>query len=178
MSRHQRADDRPGAAVRLSIFRNKRFDGYLRVELPHSLDAEVDAVVVAYMRGSEVLRQSMINDMDGRAAGIFSAYGQRMASRAVRAASTEILRRGIVAVGLAQERLVDPRDNLYVLAAINDSAALNGTSLSGLVSDVERMLPAAGLAALRKFDGREEADKSLEAMNLRKTGSGEKFLYV
>jgi hypothetical protein len=40
------------------------------------------------------------------------------------------------------------------------------------------MLPAAGLAALRKFDGREEADKSLEAMNLRKTGSGEKFLYV
>jgi hypothetical protein len=52
-SRRQRADKMSEAVVRLSLFRNKRFDGYLGVKLPHSLDAEVDAVVMAYVNGSE-----------------------------------------------------------------------------------------------------------------------------
>ncbi|WP_427922761.1 hypothetical protein [Streptomyces sp. cg40] len=150
---------------------DRRFNGYLGVGLPHELDGEVDAFVIAYMSRPEPL------DLGRRAAGVLSAYGQRMASVAVRTRAPEALRRGLVAVGLAEAHLDDPRDNLYGLAALHDGASLIGTPFSGLITEVSRCLPPSGVAALRDFDGRGDRDKSVEAMGIRRTGEGETFLY-
>jgi len=75
-------------ATSWSRFQDRRFNGYLGVRLPHELDGEVDAFVIAYMSRPEPL------DLGRRAAGVLSAYGQRMASVAVRTRAPEPLRRG------------------------------------------------------------------------------------
>ncbi|MFJ6896152.1 hypothetical protein [Streptomyces hokutonensis] len=155
----------------LSRFLDRRFNGYLRVRLPHELDAEVDAFVIAYMNSPKPL------DMGPRAAGVLSAYGQRMASVAVRTRAPEPLRRGLIAIGLAEAHLEDPRNNLYGLAALHDGASLIGTPFSGLVTEVSRYLPPSGVAALRSFDRSTGRDRSIGAMGLRRTGEGETFLY-
>ncbi|MFF1680301.1 hypothetical protein [Streptomyces sp. NPDC058256] len=177
LSRRQDDEKAGEVAAGLSRFRDRRFNGYLRVKLPHDLDTEVRPVVTAYMNGSVPVRQKMINSMDGRTAGVLSAYGQRMASVAVRARSVEALRLGLVAVGLAEGRLDDPRDNLFVLAAVNDSASLIGTSLRELIADMEGFLPSAGLAGLQEFDQRKDRDKSIQAMGIRRMGTDQDFLY-
>ncbi|MER6835301.1 hypothetical protein ABT320_15180 [Streptomyces cellulosae] len=161
----------------MSRLKEKRFNGYLRYAIPHELDSDIDAVITAYMGSPATGRQRMIDDLDGRSASVLSAYGQRMASTAARAGSTEALHRGLIAVGMAEERLNDARENLYPLAAINDSASLIGTSLRKLITDVSEFLPSASVDKLRKFDQRQEQDKSLEAMGLRRFGSGQEFLY-
>ncbi|MGW3122801.1 hypothetical protein ACWDBW_37760 [Streptomyces sp. NPDC001107] len=177
MARRKDANSGQAQEVSLSRLRDKRFNGYLRIRLPHELDTEVEMIVVAYMRGSAPVRQKMVEGVDRSAAATLSAYGQRMASSAVRTMSVEPLKRGLVAVSLAEGRLDQPYDNLFVLAALNDGATLIGTTLQSLLADVARVMPQAGSKAIQDFDQRQERDKSLESMGLRRTGSGQTFLY-
>jgi hypothetical protein len=177
LSREKDRDNEQGQEVTLSRLQDKRFNGYLGIRLPHELDTEVEAIVVAYTGGSASVRQAMADRVERKAAGVLSAYGQRMASTAVRSKSVDPLRRGLVAVSLAEGRLDQPYDNLFVLAALNDAAILIGTTLQTALADVARVLPPAGLAAIQKFDQRQERDKSLESMGLRRAGSGQAFLY-
>ncbi|MFF4472905.1 hypothetical protein ACFYZ3_25470 [Streptomyces sp. NPDC001599] len=161
----------------MSRLKDSRFDGYLRHPLPHERDAAVDAVITSYLKGTAPVRQRAIDDLGTRSASVLSVYGQRMASAAVRAGSVDTLRRGLVAVGMAQARLGDARENLYPLAALNDAAALLGTSLRTLITDVSDSLPSSVVDELRAFDQRQEQDKSLEGMGLRRLGSGQTLLY-
>ncbi|MEW2810859.1 hypothetical protein AB0929_27755 [Streptomyces massasporeus] len=177
LSRRQRVKKSDEAPVHVSSLRDKRFNGYLRVRLPHALDAEVEAIVTAYMTGSPSTWDAIVGDAYGRAAGVLSAYGQRMASVAVRNGDIDALRRGVVATGLAEGRLDDPRDNLFVLAAVNDSASLLGTTLRAVIDDVKRILPPAGVAGLQHFDQYADRDKSIESYGIRRCGSGQEFLY-
>lgn len=160
-----------GPRLNPARFQDRRFNGYLGVRLPHELDNEVDAFVTAYMSSPEPL------DLGRRTAGVLSAYGQRMASVAVRTRSPEPLRRGLVAIGLAEAHLEDPRNNMYGLAALHDGASLIGTPLTALIAEVSPLLPPSGVAALRAFDRSQDRDKTIEAMGIRRTGEGETFLY-
>ncbi|MFJ7073522.1 hypothetical protein [Streptomyces sp. NPDC098781] len=175
---HRHAEERDGEPASSSVLRDRRFNGYLRIKLPHALDAEVESVVTAYVAGSASTRQALIDGLGERAAGVLSAYGQRMASVAVRIRSVDALRRGAVAVALAEGFLEDRRDNLFVLAAVHDSASLIGTSLAEVIDDVKALLPPVGLAALHEFEQREERDKSLAALGIRRSGTGQDFLYL
>ncbi|MFE5758989.1 hypothetical protein ACFQ7M_19330 [Streptomyces massasporeus] len=178
MSRAQQRKKLDEAPVRVSILRDRRFNGYLGVKLPHALDSEVEAIVTAYMTGSASVRAAIADDVHGRPAGVLSAYGQRMASAAVRTGDIDVLRRGLVATGLAQGRLEDPRDNLFVLAAVNDSASLLGTTLQAVIDDVKSLLPQAGVAGLQEFSLYDDSEKSIEAYHIRRCGSGQDFLYA
>ncbi|MFD7246845.1 hypothetical protein ACFV6Y_33445 [Streptomyces massasporeus] len=178
MSRRQQGKKSDETPVRVSSLRDRRFNGYLRVKLPHALDAEVEAVVTAYMTGTPSARDTIVSAVDGRVAGVFSAYGQRMASMAVRTGDIDALRRGVVATGLAEGRLEDPRDNLFVLAAVNDSASLLGTTLLAVIDDVKGLLPPAGVAGLQQFARYEDSQKSIETYHIRRCGSGQDFLYT
>ncbi|MGW3124576.1 hypothetical protein ACWDBW_47060 [Streptomyces sp. NPDC001107] len=177
MSRKRDANSGQGQEAALSRLRDKRFNGYLGIRLPSELDTEVEAIVVAYTHGPASARQKTIDSIDRRAAAVLSVYGQRMASTAVRNTSVEPLWRGLVAVSLAEGRLDQPYNNLFVLAALNDAATLIVTTLQTVLADVTPVLPQAGLTAIQKFDQRQERDKSLESMGLRRTGSGQTFLY-
>nr|WP_257003402.1 hypothetical protein [Streptomyces sp. Alain-F2R5] len=163
----------------MSVARLKaaRFGGYLRHAIPHELDSDIDAVITSYLSSPASVRQRAIDDLDRRSASVLSAYGQRMASAAVRAGSAETLRRGLVAVGMAEERLGDARENLYALAAINDGASLIGTSLQGLITTVSGFLPSTAVDRLRAFDQRQERDKALDSMGLSRCGGDQDFFY-
>ncbi|MFE5753834.1 hypothetical protein ACFQ7M_38280 [Streptomyces massasporeus] len=101
-----------------------------------------------------------------------------MASVAVRTGDIDTLRRGVVATGLAEGRLEDPRNNLFVLAAVNDSASLLGTTLQAVIDDVKGLLPSAGVAGLQQFAQYEDSQKSIETYRIRRCGSGQDFLYA
>jgi len=161
----------------VSRLKDSRFDGHLGHALPHERDAVVDAVITSYLEAAGPVRQQAIDDLDTRSASVLSVYGQRMASAAVRTGSVDTLRRGLVAVGMAQARLGDSRENLYPLVALNDAASLLGTSLRSLITEVSDSLPPSATDELRAFDQRQEQDKSLESMGLRRLGSGQTFLY-
>ncbi|MEV6553603.1 hypothetical protein AB0M57_33620 [Streptomyces sp. NPDC051597] len=164
------------AAVR--NLRDKRFNGYLGVALPHDLDTIVEEVVIDYLNSSHERRTSVLNETNPRAAGVLSVYGERMAAIAVRSSSQTPLERGLVAMGMAQGRLEYSHDNLIVLAAVNHSALAIGSSLSQLITVVADALPAAALSSFLAFAGRTERDKALTAMRLGTSGSGPTLRYV
>ncbi|WP_240330461.1 hypothetical protein [Streptomyces sp. CB09001] len=179
MSRRSSADGRGSGAppVPVSRLKDRRFNGYLGHPLPHERDAIVDAVITSYLKAAGPVRQRAIDDLNTRSASVLSVYGQRMASAAVRAGSVDTLRRGLVAVGMAQVRLDDARENLYPLTALNDAASLLGTSLRSLITEVSDSLPPSAVDELHAFDQQQEQDKSLESMGLRRLGSGQTLLY-
>ncbi|MFH8442506.1 hypothetical protein ACH4D3_14930 [Streptomyces sp. NPDC018026] len=161
----------------MACLKDRRFNGYLGLRLPHERDAAADAVITSYLKSPAPVRQRAIDDLDRRSASVLSVYGQRMASAAVRAGSVDTLRHGLVAVGMAQARLDDARENLYPLVALNDAASLLGTSLRALIAEVSDSLPPSAVDELRAFDQRREQDKSLESMGLRRLGSGQTLRY-
>lgn len=156
----------------------KQFNGYLRIRLPHALDSVVHTAVAEYQRSSPRDRALLIETLAPRAAGVLSAYGERMAAMAVRSESLSALRDALLAMGIAQARLEDWRDNLYPLAAVNHSAGLLDTDLNSLIDSVTSDLPQVALDAFRAFAARTNQDKSLAAMGLATEGTATDFRYV
>jgi hypothetical protein len=162
----------------LRALRDKQFNGYLKRRIPHALDDVVDSAVAAYRSASGAVRKAMLGALDPGVAAVLSVYGERMAAVAVRSRSAAPLRRGLVAMGMAEGALADSRENLIVLAAVNHSADTIGTELSRLLDELAPDLPERALVSFRAFTGRNERDKSLEAMGLRTVGAGESFRYA
>ncbi len=160
------------------VLLDKRFNGYRVIRLPDERDDVVTSVVEGYCQADAATRQRMLDDLAPRAAGVLSVYGERMAAIAVRTGSTLPLQRGLIGMGMANDRLEDHRNNLIVLAAVNHRATLLGTTLDEQVTAVARFLPASAEAGFRAFAGRAERDKSLSAMALATYGSGPDFRYV
>lgn len=156
----------------------KRFDGYVAVRLPSELDDVVSAVVAGYRAASPERRREIADSVPSRAAGVLSAFGRRAAAMAVRTGSVRWLRDGLVAMGLAESRLNDPRNNLITLAAVNHSAELLGTDLAVLVGELGGELPAGAAQSFRDFAARQPQHKSLKSMGLRIWGEGDSFTYV
>ena len=161
-----------------SRLNGKQFNGYLRIRLPHSLDSVVHTAVAEYHRSSPTDKALLLETVTPGAASVLSAYGERMAAMTVRSESLSPLRDALRAMGIAQARLEDWRDNLYPLAAVNHSAGLLGTGLNSLIDSVANDLPQVALDAFQAFAARNDQDKSLAAMGLATRGSGTDFRYV
>ncbi|MEN3305950.1 MAG: hypothetical protein V7603_2152 [Micromonosporaceae bacterium] len=155
----------------------RRFNGYRGVRLPHDMDAVVESVVVAYLDAPAATRQETLDAVRPDAAGVLTAYGERMAAMAVRTDSVVPLYRGVVAMGMALSRLDDPRFSVIVLAAVHDSATRLGTSLARILEDARRYLPQPAYDLFQAFTERTARDKSLPAMGLAAYGSKEDFRY-
>ena len=160
------------------MLNNRDFNGYLRRRIPHDLDKTVEEFVQAFRSARPQGRQELISGLTPRAAGVLSSFGERMAAVAVRTRSIGYLRLGLVAVGLAEGRLDDPRTNLVVLAAIHHSATEIGSSLADLIDDVAVDLSGQAVATFRAFAQRDNYDKSLRVMGLGTAGQGEDFRYI
>jgi hypothetical protein len=163
-----------GIVARLN---DKQFNGHRLRRIPHPLDDVVAGVVSAYRVGSPAERQVILSEMAAKPAAVLCASAERFAAIAVRTGSVEPLRQALVAVGMAIEALDDDRDHLYPCAAVDNSAALLGTSFASLVDSAAAELPPAALAVLRAFDGRETRDRSLQAFGLQTDGEGDDFRY-
>ncbi|MFD3472007.1 hypothetical protein ACFWWM_37895 [Streptomyces sp. NPDC058682] len=162
----------------MSKLDDKRFNGYLKMRLPHELDSVVDSFIDAYQSATGKGRQELVGSVSHRAAAVLSSFGQRMAAQAVRSGSEKPLERAVVAIAIAEQRLLDPRENLIVLAAMNHSAELLNSSLPRIAARMAGTIPPRITAALEEFCQRDEQDKSLKSMGLGASGSGGTFLYV
>lgn len=158
--------------------RDREFNGYLRRRIPHALDGTVTAVVEGYRSGTPAMREQLLQTVDRKAAGVLSAFGERMAAVAVRSRSADPLILGLTAAGIADPALADRRDNLRVLAALNDAAGRVGRSLVDLVNTVRADIPGSAYDEFLRFCGRSPRDKSLAAMGMGASGSGDNFSYV
>ena len=156
----------------------KRFNGYLRIRLPHPLDAVVHTALAAYRDSSPADRALLIDTINPGVASVLNAYGERMAAMAIRSNSLKPLHDALLAVGIAQTRLDDWRDTLYSLVTVNHSAGLLGTDLDRLIGGIANDLPQGALDAFRTFTARADRDKSLACMGLAAKGSGAEFRYV
>ncbi|MFB6560287.1 hypothetical protein ACFCYH_15605 [Streptomyces sp. NPDC056400] len=162
----------------MSKLDDRRFNGYLKIRLPHELDSVVDSFIDAYQSATRKGRQELVGSVSPRAAAVLSSFGQRMAAQAVRSGSEKPLERAVVAIAIAEQRLLDPRENLIVLAAMNHSAELLNSSLPQIVARMAGTIPPRITAGLEEFCQRDEHDKSLKSMGLGASGSGGTFLYV
>jgi hypothetical protein len=162
----------------ITQLRDKKFVGYLKRRLPHELDTVVDSVVDGYRHGNAQTRAATRDALNPGIATVLSAYGQRVAARAVRRRSAADLSRALVGLGLAHGALEDWRDNLYGLTAVGHSAQLLGEDLEALVDGVAAELPTPAVAALRDFFRQDPSNRSLSSMGLAAQGAGDDFLYV
>ncbi|MEZ0113262.1 hypothetical protein ABH920_007292 [Catenulispora sp. EB89] len=162
----------------ITRLRDREFNGYLRRRIPHLLDNLATSAVEEYLAGDATVREAIVNAVDARVAGVLSAFGQRMAVVAVRRNSSEPLTLGLVAAGISNPLLEDPRDNLRVLAALNDAAERVGQQLTDVLRRVRNDVPDASFRDFMSFCERTPRDKSLRAMGMGAAGVGEAFLYV
>ncbi|MER5266104.1 hypothetical protein ABTZ99_28855 [Actinosynnema sp. NPDC002837] len=156
---------------------DRRFNGYLGIKLSHELDDVVESVVAGYLDATPAARQEILDAIRPRAAGVLCVFGQRMATMAVRTDSTVPLYRGLIGMGMAERTLDDPRNSLFVLAAVNHSATTLGTSITRVATDLRRYLPEPAFEKFLAFDRRDERDKSLPAFAMAAYGSGAEFRY-
>ncbi|WP_158716047.1 hypothetical protein [Streptomyces sp. NRRL B-24720] len=178
LSRQPDAPQKRTQATAPSVLEEKRFNGYLRIKLPHELDEIAESVVDGYMHAVPSFRHEILGTVSTRAAGVLSAYGERMAAVGVRTGSETPLGRALVAMGMADGNLEDSRDNLIVLAAVNHSAAVIESSFDQILAGVAQFIPDPALVNFQAFARREESDKSLWSMGLGVVGSGTSFRYV
>jgi len=157
---------------------DREYNGYLRRKIPHPLDDAVKVVIEDYLSRDAVGRRLVLDAIQPRAAGVLSAYGQRMAVMAVRNSSSELLTLGVVAAGIGQPMLSDRRDNLRVLAALNDAAERVGQHLADILRDVRGDIPGAAYSDFTSFCERSARDKSIASMGMGVAGSGSDFHYV
>jgi hypothetical protein len=162
----------------VSLLHDRRFIGYLRFRIPHEYDAIVERVVAEYRAGSSTAKQEVVDEVSYRVAAVLSAYGERMAAVAIRTGSPEPLRRGLISMAMADGRLEAHVTNLSMLAAVNHSAGLLGTTLAALIDDVAAEIPESTADAFRAFIQRSERDKSLKSFFLDTAGEGDEFRYI
>ncbi|MER7172874.1 hypothetical protein [Streptomyces mesophilus] len=157
---------------------DKRFNGYLKIALPHALDAQVHRYIRSYLSGSAEHRAWMLNRLRPRAGSVLCVYGQRMAAMAVREESRDALNKGLVAVAIGAGRSEYEHDELYPLVALHHSAILLEVSLQRALEQIAYLLPSQGTQQIQCFLDRSDEDKSLEGMRLATEGQGDSFRYV
>lgn len=137
--------------------------GYGLLPIPTKRDEEITSLLRAWAdlnpadreRASKALRPTQVLTLLG--------YSERMASLAVRRKDREILRLGLLALGLSGWR-GDQREGLMVLSLFFDAAQRLGMLPSDLFADIARLLSAEVGVELRAFLSRAPEDRSVEAM--------------
>lgn len=157
--------------------RDRKFNGYRRLAIPHDLDQVANKAVTEYVNADDITRRAILDALTARGADVLSVYGERLAAVAVRSQSDSILHTAATAAGMAHIRMEDIRNNLIVLAALDHSAELLGTTLDLIVDQIAVLLPPPALITFRKFAARDPRNRSLTAMGLVTRGEGPTFRY-
>ena len=154
-----------------------QFNGYLRRPIPDELDELVERIVQAYSQEAPASRTSSARSgLGGAKAETLNAYAQRMAVASVRSGSTDLIRLGLIALGMATA--LDVRENVIVLSLLSHSAEILEASYADLVEKVARVVPAQAMERFRAFARRSAKDRDIRAMGYGTEGSGATFSYV
>ena len=157
----QNPDARAGAGELLARLSGDRYDGYLDQPIPNGTDDDVRAVVEAYLEADPDTRTALLDHASEEAASILEIFAERQAVDAVRGASPEPIRLGLVALGLAIHG-GDYRETLMGLAKLDHSA----------------LLPEPARDLIDGFLASDDRDVSLKGMGYAPHGAGPNFNYV
>lgn len=155
---------------------DKRFDGYLKKPIPHALDDVVARFIDELTTMSKEGREAVREHVDLSGAQVLNVYAERMAVAAVRLRAQNLLDRALIAIATAGA--VDYRENLMVLALIDHSAGLLGTTLEQVILRVADYLPSVALDRMQKYCEREPSERAIRRMGYAAQGHGSEFRYV
>lgn len=141
----------------LQILSSAQNHGYLPLPIPAPRDAEIDDLLASTPVSALAAEEHW---------PVLRAYAERMASLAVRERDPEILRRGLVALGLAGLGQ-GSADALTELPLFHDGAERIGEDAGRLFRSVGAELGGAVEAAVEAFLARSPEDRSLDAMGYR-----------
>ena len=132
----QGADDADSAA-----FASARNRGYADVPIPSARDGELAGFLEAVIAAGPAARERAAARLGPAYTPTLLAFGERMATRAVRAREPRAVLLGLVAVGLAWRQAPDLRAAIPVLAVLHDAAARAGADPVALFGDAGVLVP-------------------------------------
>ena len=152
------------------------FDAYFYSQIPDQRDTLVEQVLAEILAGSRADGEAVRSRSTLEDSQVFNAFAQRMAVRAVRDRSTDLLRMGLLSLAMAGA--LDYRENLMVLSLVARSADKLGSSLTSVIDASANLLPERALLRFRDFASWPEADRNIRAMGFAESGVGDEFTYV
>jgi len=150
--------------------------GYGPLPIPQPRDAEIEALLRSWMALDESTRQAAAQGIAEEQRFTLLAYSERMASLAVRKRNQELIRLGLLALGIDGWR-GDWRDNAALISLHYDAAQRVGADPASLFETTAGVLSPKAANALRSFLRRAPADKSLEAMGYEAGTDADGFRY-
>ena len=153
-----------------------RAHGYGPRSIPCPLDDEISILIDDWKKLPPNERIAEASGIRGEPRDILLAYGERMASKAVRAHSREDFFNGLLAIGMDGWNN-DWRENLMLMALYYDAAVRIKVSLDDLIDDASEFMSLKTSSAFRAFMKRSEEDKTLTAMGYEPSKDNEGFRY-
>jgi len=132
-------------------------------------DIDINNVIERYLLLSKK-EKSKVRISDD-IAGLMLGFGDNMATYALRLGEQKYFTHGLIALGWASK--IDVRDVLVVLAAYWDVHKRKKLSFQTAIEQCDEKFS----IVLQQFIAREEADKSLECMELELIGEGDNIQY-
>lgn len=154
---------------------DERNAGYGNRPLPDPLDEQIAGLVERVTEAPDEVRQAVRAELTQMQGQFLLGYGERMASLAVRMESAKLLENGLLAIGLAAEKLYF-KDVVLVLTLYERSAELLGVDAVELFE--RAAVPVDAPEYVRDFPKREEPERDLTAMGYEEQETPEGFLFV
>jgi hypothetical protein len=151
--------------------------GYGPLPIPQVRDEQTTELLRAWMNLDHVSRTEAASEITDMRARVFLAYGERMASFAVREHDEDFLVLGLIAVGLDGWRY-DWRENVLKLPLFYDAATRLGVSPEVIFSKTYAFLSEKVVTGLEGFLRRSPHDKSLAVMGYIAGSDDQGFRYI
>jgi hypothetical protein len=155
----------------------KKFHGYLRLPIPHELDAIPEQLVRSCLT-AEQSQWELLPALTRDAASVLLALSERQATLAVRVQSQDILTLSILAVGLAAIITDDEREGMLVMPLAWHTAGLLGLEPKDVFAMTAAGLPLAGRRGLSAFASRKPQDQTLKCMGYIEGADADGFRYI
>jgi len=152
-------------------------DGYGPRAIPDQLDDKIRPLLKHWIGLPDSEREAAAMEVSDPEWKTLLAFGERMASLAIREHNSEHLFYGLIAIGV-QGMVYDWRENLCVLSVLVDALRrLESVSL-GTFDRVLSLVSEPVAAEFRAFRERPGNDQAIGAFGYQTTGTGQSFRYI
>jgi hypothetical protein len=149
--------------------------GYGALPIPGRFDSRITELLRCWEGLIELERNSATGRLSNDQKRTLLAYGERMASLAVRDSNAKLIYFGLLAVGIGW--LDDWRENVLVISLHYDAASRIGAVPEEIFEDAAGLLRVKPADTLRGFLRRSSEDKSLAAMGYVAGSDSDGFRY-
>ena len=154
----------------------KNNHGYGPLPIPQHRDVQIVELLQAWLALDTPSRLAAAQSLQPGQCSVLSAFGNRMASLAIRENDTARIHHGLIALGLGMQG-GDNRNIEMILSLHYDAARRLAGDANQLFEDAAQRLPAQAAQTLRMFAARIEDDKLPESMGYQSGHDADGFRY-